>query len=112
TARLVSSQRPRRLLFGITYRPQTWRQMAFYWGITPLLIPRGRSNEAMIAATERMLLRRGLVRRGESIVIVAGERLQSGATTSIGVPPRGAAAASPSPAPARVRRRARAAQRK
>jgi pyruvate kinase len=85
TARLVSSQRPRRLLFGITYRPETWRQMAFYWGITPLLIPRGRNNEAMIAATERMLLRRGLVHRGEAIVIVAGERLQSGATNTIRV---------------------------
>jgi pyruvate kinase len=85
TARLVSSQRPRRQLFGITYRPETWRRMAFYWGITPLLIPRGRDNDSMIAAAERMLMRRGLVRRGESLVIVAGERLQTGATNTIRV---------------------------
>ena len=85
TARLVSSQRPRRQIFGITYRPETWRRMAFYWGITPLLIPRGRDNDTMIAAAERMLMRRGLVRRGESLVIVAGERLQTGATNTIRV---------------------------
>ena len=85
TARLVSSQRPRRPIFGITYRPETWRRMAFYWGLTPLLVPRGTNNEVMIAAAERMLLRRGFVRRGESIVIVAGERLQVGATNTIRV---------------------------
>lgn len=101
TARLVSSQRPRRLLFGITYRPETWRRMAFYWGLTPLLIPRGRSNEAMIAATERMLLRRGLVKRGQSLVIVAGERLQSGATNSIRIHCLGSAAREPQGAAAR-----------
>jgi pyruvate kinase len=85
TARLVSSQRPRRKIFGLTYRPETWRRMAFYWGITPLLVPRGHDNDAMIAAAERMLLRRGLVQRGESLVIVAGERLQTGATNTIRV---------------------------
>jgi len=85
TARLVSSQRPRRLLLGVTYRPETWRRLLFYWGITPLLIPRGTSNDSMIAATERLLLRRGLLRRGEKIVIVAGEQLRSGATNTIRV---------------------------
>ena len=85
TARLVSSQRPRRKIFGLTYRPETWRRMAFYWGITPLLVPRGRDNDTMIAAAERMLLRRRLVRRGESIVIVAGERLKTGGTNTIRV---------------------------
>ena len=44
----------------------------------------------MIAAAERMLLRRHLVRRGESIVIVAGERLKTGGTNTIRVRTLGA----------------------
>jgi len=83
TARLVSGMRPQRPILGFTYREETVRRMKLFWGVTPLWIPRARTNEAMLASAERMLLRHRFVRSGERIVIVCGESVHSGATNTV-----------------------------
>ncbi len=104
TARLVSSQRPQRQLFGFSYKEDTCRRMKFFWGVTPLLIRRARSNETMVAEAEALLLSRRLVRRGDGIVIVCGESVHSGATNTVKIHTMGAARRRARPAAAGRRR--------
>jgi pyruvate kinase len=85
TARLVASQRPRRMLFGVTHSESTWRRMSFYWGMTPIRIRRARTTEAMIRDAETALVKRKLLRRGQQVVLVCGDRMQSGATNMLRV---------------------------
>ena len=117
TARLVSSQRPARRLFGFTDSEATLRRLKFFWGITPLMIRHARTTEAMVAEAEALLLERGLLRRGESIVVVCGEASQAGATNTVKIhvlggtrghgPRRTLRAARPAAASARASRSAR-----
>jgi len=97
TARLVSGMRPQRAIFGFTYKEATLRRLKLFWGVTPLLISRARDNESMIAEAEALLLRRRLVRRGDRMVIVCGERVHSGATNTIRIHEMGRAGAVPPP---------------
>jgi len=97
TARLVSGMRPQRAVFGFTYKEETLRRMKLFWGVTPLLIKRARDNESMIAEAESLLLQRRLVRRGDQLVIVCGERVHSGATNTVKIHNLGRAGAVPLP---------------
>jgi pyruvate kinase len=90
TARLVASQRPRRLLVGVTHSESTWRRMSFLWGVTPIRIRRARTVDGMIREAETALLRRRLLRRGQQVVVVCGERVQTGATNMIRIRTLGA----------------------
>jgi pyruvate kinase len=103
TARLVSGMRPQRAIFGFTYKETTLRRLKLFWGVTPLLISRARDNERMIAEAEALLLRRRLVRRGDRVVIVCGERVHSGATNTVRIHEMGSAGAVPPPRRARHR---------
>jgi len=93
TARLVSSQRPARRLFGFTDNAATLRRMQFFWGITPLMIRHARTSEAMVAEAEALLLDRGLMRPGEKIVVVCGEVSHAGATNTVKIHTLGGAGA-------------------
>jgi pyruvate kinase len=92
TARLVSSQRPTRRLFGFTDNDATLRRMKFFWGITPLRIRHASTTEAMVAEAEALLLQRGLMRRGERLVVVCGEVSHAGATNTVKIHTMGDAA--------------------
>ena len=83
TVRLVSSQRPRRPIFGATHREETWRRMRFYWGVRPMLIRHAPRVSLMIAEAEQLLRDHRLVPKGARIVVVCGESVVSGATNSV-----------------------------
>jgi len=68
SARLVSKERPQVPIFAFTPSEAVWRQLALWWGVTPLLIDFPRSVEAMIANVERSLLERSLLRGGDIVV--------------------------------------------
>jgi pyruvate kinase len=72
TARLVSKYRPGAAIVGLTPRPETLRRMAVLWGVTPVLVPRRSSTDAMIEAADRVLQERGLAVRGDKVAMVAG----------------------------------------
>jgi pyruvate kinase len=85
TLRLIASQRPSRAIFGFSHEEATLRRMKMFWGVDPLLVDRARSVETMIADAERILVQKKLVRRGDRLVIVCGQRVHSGATNSLHV---------------------------
>jgi pyruvate kinase len=83
TLRLISSQRPRRRIFGFSHELATIRRMKFFWGVVPMRIDRAKTVEAMIADAEALLVREGHVRKGDQLVIVCGQRVHTGATNSL-----------------------------
>ncbi len=83
TLRLISSQRPRRPVYGFSHDEGTIRRMKFFWGVVPLKIKRAKTVEAMIADAERLLLREKRVRKGDQLVIVCGQQVHTGATNSL-----------------------------
>ncbi len=83
TVRLVSAMRPRRPIFGVTFREDTWRRMRMMWGVAPLLIRQVSTASAMIAAAERQLVSAKVVRKGADLVVVCGESVVTGGTNTV-----------------------------
>ncbi len=69
-AQLISKERPPVPVFAITPRESTWRRLALWWGVVPLLAPRPASMRQMVMAMERLLVERGYLGRGDLVVLV------------------------------------------
>jgi pyruvate kinase len=72
TARLVSKYRPAATIYGFTPRPETLRRMAVLWGVVPVALPRRASTDEMVRTAERILVERGLAKRGDRVAMAAG----------------------------------------
>ena len=83
TARLISKYRPRADIYAYTPVVRTYRRMALYAGVTPLLIDRVESTDAMIAHAEKSLLAAQIVHVGEGVVMAAGIPPNEEASTNL-----------------------------
>lgn len=83
TARLISKYRPKARIIGFTAIPKTRRQMALYWGVTPLDIMRFDSTDEMIEDSSTAALERGILRPGDGVAIVAGIPPNQAASTNL-----------------------------
>jgi pyruvate kinase len=83
TARLLSKYKPRADVYAFTPSVATYRRMAAYGGIRPMLLDRVHSTDDMIAVAEARLLESGLVERGEGVVMVAGVPPNQSASTNL-----------------------------
>ena len=72
SARVMSKFRPNAPIYALTPLKATFNQLALYWGVTPVICPLGKSTDAMIAVGERILIKAGHLRRGETALITAG----------------------------------------
>ncbi len=66
----ISKERPPVPVFAITPRESTWRRLALWWGVVPLLAPRPATMRQMVAAMEQLLVGKGLLHRGDLVVLV------------------------------------------
>jgi len=85
TARLVSSYRPHAPIAAITYNDETYRRLALWWGVVPLRSNFAPDTDAMIVQGEQILKDRGLVRGGDTILMLAGQTHTAGATNMLRV---------------------------
>lgn len=83
SARLVSQYRPEVPILAATTTETACRRSALYWGVTPIRIPEVDSTDRMIQAADHAALEMGLVRPGDTIVIVAGTPVGSRGTTNL-----------------------------
>lgn len=83
TARLLSKYRSKASVYAFTPIVETYRKMAVYGGVQPMLIDRASSTDDMVAAAERRLLEEGLVEHGEGVVMVAGIPPNQSASTNL-----------------------------
>ena len=80
TARFLSKLRPPCPIIALTFDPAVARRMSLYWGVTPAEIRFAPDTDTMLAGGEREMLRRGLVRKGDRLVVVAGSTHYPGGT--------------------------------
>jgi pyruvate kinase len=71
TAWLVSKIRPVKHILGFTPDLQTYRKLAFLWGVYPLLVPYVNTLEAMIGYVDKAMMESG-IQQGEQVVMVCG----------------------------------------
>lgn len=72
TALAVSKQRSVIPIVGISDQDQTLRQMCLFWGVIPLRGLPTESSAQLLAEVEKWGLNRGLISRGDFLVLVAG----------------------------------------
>ena len=82
SAYLVSKERPRVPIFAFTPSEAVSRQLALWWGVTPLLANFTRSVEKMIPRADRYLVEHGLLKKGDIIVVARWSPLRARSWTN------------------------------
>jgi len=80
TARFAAKARPLGPIFALTFSSQVADQLSLTWGVTPLIVPAVNTTDEMIRVGESALLNAGHIKRGEEIVILAGNGPKQGST--------------------------------
>ena len=83
TARLVSKFRPRIPIIAFTPEVRTLNRMALYWGVQPKLMPPPTGTDKMIREVEILLVEKGLVKKGERVVITASAPVLGSGKTNL-----------------------------
>ena len=72
TARKVAALRPPVTILAVTTVQTTYRQLALVWGVEPVLVDRVPGYDAMLEVVRSLILKRGLAKKGDCIVVTAG----------------------------------------
>ena len=72
TTRRVAKERPKTPILCMTPMATTQRRMALVWGVIPLLVSEFATVDEMISIIIRAAYDKGLVQRGDRLVIIAG----------------------------------------
>ena len=80
TARMISKYRPKAAIYAFTHVESVVQRMNLYWGVHPVRCRQARSAEQMVSMAEQDLVRRGLLKPGDVLGVVAGTRQASGST--------------------------------
>ena len=73
TARVISNLRPSVPIYGVTPNERTRRKMQLYWGVKPITGYEEESTENIISHAMYMVVREGLVHKGEMVIFTAGD---------------------------------------
>jgi pyruvate kinase len=72
TARMVAKHRPATPIIAVTPSPETQRRLALVWGVHPLLVSEFAHTDQMIETAVQAALDKGLIEKGDMVVITAG----------------------------------------
>ena len=72
SARIMSKYRPYAPIIAMTPMKATYNQLALFWGIQPMICPLGKTTDEMLGYGERILLKNGVVKTGETTLVTAG----------------------------------------
>jgi len=73
TVARVSMFRPRSPILALAEDDQKMRQMNFYWGVIPFRVPAAEDINQMLRSSWTKAAEAGLAKRGDKVVVVAGE---------------------------------------
>jgi pyruvate kinase len=85
TARLVAGQRPRMPVVAVTHDDRVYRQLGLWWGVVPVKSDFAESTDDLLAAGEERLKARGLVEKGDTILMLSGHSMAAAATNMMRV---------------------------
>lgn len=83
TATLVAKHRPALPIIAVTPNKQVKRHLALYRGISSLRVDIQGDTEAQIFSVDAAVLKRGLLQRGDVVVITMGSPLSAAGTTNL-----------------------------
>ena len=83
TARRVARERPRTPILCVTPNQTTFQRMALVWGVLPLHVPEFSTIDEMLDLITKTALDQSLVRRGDTLVIIAGVPFGVGGQTNL-----------------------------
>ncbi len=83
TARKVAATRPSVPILAVTTEVATYRQLALVWGVQTVRVDRVPSYDAMLEVVRDLLLKGGLARRGDRIVMTAGVPWEVSGSTNL-----------------------------
>ncbi|HYN03884.1 MAG TPA: pyruvate kinase, partial [Vicinamibacteria bacterium] len=85
TARLVAGYRPRMPVVAVTHDDRVYRRLALSWGVVPLRSEFVENTDDLLAAGEERLKARGLVQKGDTILMLSGHSRAAAATNMLRV---------------------------
>jgi len=85
TARLVAAHRPRMPVVAVTHDDRVYRQLALWWGVVPLKSEFVENTDDLLAAGVERLKARGLVEKGDTILMLSGHSIAAAATNMLRV---------------------------
>ncbi|MBS0621877.1 MAG: pyruvate kinase [Verrucomicrobia bacterium] len=83
TARLISRLRPPVPIFALTYDKKVYHQLAFEWGVFPILAPATQSIEEAVSVISAWALGKKYVKYGDLVVVTAGVPYGVAGTTNM-----------------------------
>src|SRR5207302_1578914 len=83
TARKVAALRPPVPILAVTTEASTFRQLALVWGVAPVVVDHVPGYDAMLEVVRDLILKRGLARPGDRIVMTAGVPWEVSGTTNL-----------------------------
>ena len=83
SARIVSAQRPEVPILGLTPVERTYNQLALIWGVIPALAPPIDTYSQMFEYARGEILRRGLAKQGDRVLVTAGVPFDVPGTTNL-----------------------------
>jgi pyruvate kinase len=83
TSKQISKQRPSKPVYAFTSRMDTYHRLSLLWGITPMFIADIENAARLVEASERLLMGKDCVQKGDLVVLVIGMGLKSGSTNII-----------------------------
>jgi pyruvate kinase len=83
SARLISRYRPPVRILAMTASPDTARRLLVNYGVIPVLAPDALSTDEMLGQMDTLLVERGLLKRGDKVVFVAGQPVGRAGSTNL-----------------------------
>ncbi len=83
TSKQISKQRPSKPVYAFTSQKETYNRLSLLWGITPMFIGMIENTTKLVDASERLLINKDCVKKGDLVVLVIGMGLKSGSTNII-----------------------------
>ena len=77
TPRLISKYRPSQSILAVTPSEAVQRRLLLYWGVQPLLCDLADNSDMMVNNALAAALEKGLVKRSDKVVVVAGVPVHS-----------------------------------
>jgi len=72
TARFLTHQRPASQIILLTDKPKVYRQLALYWGVTPLWVKRYHTILELLNHATDEAKKMKLIKKGDKVIVVAG----------------------------------------
>jgi len=85
TARLVAGHRPRVPVVAVTHEDRVYRQLALWWGVVPVKSEFVENTDDLLAEGVERLRARGLVQKGDTILMLSGHSIAAAATNMLRV---------------------------